>query len=1026
MKITRTILGTLAAILYPASGLAAPLTVCDFENYEIGHAFPVWNFYGGNSETTAIVEADPANPTNKVLHITLKSWNDYIEFNLPQEFAGSKLTDRFETVRLDVYRAADDPCEEWKHFDAMLGADKLYEDDGWPSQGPKSTWMTKTYQLSAPGADNNSTALRLGYNSENTDYFIDNVILSSKIDDYVVHESGELNFSEPGSTASSYTRYSAPINIPAGQHLNVYTSRYTYWTSDMMGSGRLNIRSGGERTYLGNEKGAMHPDWTGFTGDVHLYPYPEVNPSVKAGFYGVILAHGGKKFDADNITEALARNNVTTIWENNAVTLHDGATLSGESNNTARGYRIGTLATEKGSTVTGYYKSSAYRVYYIVGGLNSDSELAGEIAATGNSKVGIIKEGTGTYRITGNNNRITGSVSVIGGKILIDNDITEAAASGMPGATGVPADLTAAVVVYPGGALGGAGNIAGLTDIYGILEPGSDTPGKLSVVDFTGQNKPELRLRPTSRLKMEIVSEGVADALDIAGNLSYYDLTASFETSTGMPVLEIIVPENNSLKSGDTFTLIKAGGKSARNDIDWNFRIQYPKVCTWKVDESIAADGTYTLTATVTSTDYSGQGDKVIENGDDDNDDPTDYYITDYSADYSDPATLREYADKAGKRIGVAASAWRYDIDNPDSPKVKRMAEEFNMIVAENEMKFDATEPEKGRFDFGNGDRIVNFAEKHSMYVRGHTLVWHSQCPQWVSSDGKKNNHNYSREALLSIMENHINNVVGHYKGRVHEWDVVNEMLSDDQSAVRNDPETFTLRTSVWETAIGNDFVEKAFEYAHRADPDAKLFINEYGAEFMGDPKSEALYNFTKYLLAKGVPIHGVGLQCHLTTGELKIRKLVDNIKRYNDLGLECIITELDIAQADPKAPDAARTQALEFGALVNGAFMQSNCPSILLWGISDADSWRDNNPLIFDGQAAPKEAYYAVHAALRLNAENKSSIGSVISDTESPVIRREYFNLQGLPVTDGYKGIVVKREWHEDGTVTVSKEMRR
>lgn len=1020
-KILSCVFGTL---LCSANAFGTPFTVCDFENYEIGHAFRVWNFYGGESPSTAIVEADPANPANKVLHITLKGWNDYVEFTLPDEYAGARLTDTFASLSLMVYRDANDPCEEWKHFDAILGNDKLYEDDGWPSQGPKATWMEKSYALSAPTEGNTSTALRLGYNSENTDYYIDNVVLTSKYDDFIIHESGELNFSDPSSTSSNYTRYSTPVNIPKDRHLNVYTSRYTYWTSDLMGEGRLNLHCGGERSYLGNEKGAMHPDWSEYTGDIHIYPYPDVNPSVKAGFYGLILAHGGKKFDSDNISESISRNNITTIWENNSVTLHDGATLSAESNNTARGYRIGTLTTEKGSNITGYYKNSSYRVYYAVGHSGYDSELAGQISATGNSKVGIIKEGKGTYTITGNTNNITGALSVIDGKVIIGNDVDEAKAKDLSGAIGCASNSSAAVTVYPGACLGGSGNIAGLTDIYGILAPGTDSPATLYIADFTGVNKPDLRLRPTSRLKMKIEGGDSSDCIDIAGNISYYNITASFQPSDKTPVIELIVPENHSLRQGDSFTLIKAAGKTSLNDIEWNFRVQYPKVCSWKVDEEIT-DGIYTLKATVTSTNYSGQGDKEIDDDSEDNTDNTDYYVN-YEPDYYDPTPLCEYAQQAGKRIGVAASVWRYDINDENSPKVKAMAEQFNMLVAENEMKFETIQPERGHFDFSGADRIVDFAEKHSMYMRGHTLVWHSQCPKWVSSDGKKNDRNYSREELLAIMENHIETVAGHYKGRVDEWDVVNEMLSDDQSAVRVDPDAFTLRTSVWETAIGSDFIEKAFEYAHRTDPEAKLFINEYGAEFMGEPKSEALYNLAKYLLSKGVPLHGVGLQCHFTTGELKIDKLVANIRRYQELGLECAITELDIAQADPKSPDAAKIQATDFGALVNGALMQTNCQSVLLWGISDPDSWRDNNPLIYDGQMRPKEAYYAVHAALRMQSENKSAIEDIETGYDTEVVNCEYYNIQGMRVTADYKGLVIKREHHSDGTIINSKEIRR
>lgn len=1004
-----------------AGMLAAPFTVCDFENYEIGHSFPVWNFYGGKSETTAVVEADPANASNKVLHITLKSWNDYIEFTLPDELAGSRLTADYDFLSLMVHRHAADPCEEWKHFDILLGEEKLYEDDGWPSQGGKEVWMKKTYELGNPSVDNTSVKLRLGYNSENTDYYIDDVLLSGRYDDYVFHESGELNFSDPKSTSSSYTYYSTPISLPAGEHLNVYTSRYTYWTSPIMGEGQLNIYGGGERSYLGNEKGAAHPDWSAYSGDVHVYPYPEVNTSVKAGFYGVVLGHGGKKFDSDNIQQSIAKRNVTSFMESNAVTIHEGATIAAEASNNARGYRIGTLRMDKGSQLMGYYKTNAYRVYYLVGCSDADSELAGTITSNGNAKTGLIKEGKGTYRISGNENNIAGALSVLSGRVLIENDIDEARAKSLPGAVGTGSNTTAAVVVYPDAVLGGSGHISGLTDVYGVLEPGSDKAATLTLADFKGGNKIDLRLRPTSRLRMKINSAADHDMLDISGQITYNNINLSLQTSSQLPVLEIAVPESHALKEGDRITLIKASGKSALNDAAWNLRVQYPKVCSWKIEETASADG-YALVAVVTSLDYSGQGDKEVTTDPEDEGDNANYYV-DYFPDLSDSASLRHYAEKAEKRIGVAASTWRYDVGATDSPRIKAITGQFNMVVAENEMKFDSTEPERNKFDYSGGDRIVQLAEANSMYVRGHTLVWHQQCPAWLSSNGVKNDHSYSRETLLSIMENHINNVMGHYKGRVKEWDVVNEMLADDQSVVRDNPDGYTLRPSIWHDVIGPEFIEKALEFAHKADPDAKLFINEYGGEFLGEAKSEALYNLAKYLVSKGAPLDGVGLQCHFTTGGINPGKLAANIRRYKDLGLECIITELDIAQADPKATDAAEVQAAEYGALVNAALSESNCPSVMLWGIDDSNSWRENKPLIYDASLNPKEAYYAVHAALRLQSEKSSSgIEETFATDPSEVTGTEYFNIQGMRLGSDPKGLVIKREYHSDGTVTHSK----
>lgn len=171
--------------------------------------------------------------------------------------------------------------------------------------------------------------------------------------------------------------------------------------------------------------------------------------------------------------------------------------------------------------------------------------------------------------------------------------------------------------------------------------------------------------------------------------------------------------------------------------------------------------------------------------------------------------------------------------------------------------------------------------------------------------------------------------------------------------------------------------------------------------------------------------MHGVGLQCHLTTGEVKVGKLAANIRRYQELGLECVITELDLAQADTKAPDAERIQAEEYGAIVNAALSQSNCSGVLVWGVSDADSWRANKPLLYDASANPKEAYYAVHAATRIASEN-AGIEKIIPDSTSEIIRVEYYNIQGMRLHDTAKGLVIKREYHADGSITHKKEYRR
>lgn len=991
---------------------ATDYLVCDFEQYEAGYAWKVWNNYGDQTSTTATVEIDPKNANNKVLHIVNRNWNDHVEFELPAEFAGTNFSDRVESVSVRIMRHQNDPCGEWKNFQIFVGDDKLHE-ESWPSYGNVSTWKTWTYTPTPVQTGNTSPYLRLGFNSENSDYYIDNIRLKGP--DYNTYEDGKLDFSDPKSTSSSYTEYGDGITIPVGKELDVYTSRYTYWRSPIKGTGTLNIHSGGERSYIGDNKGSL-PDWSSFSGDVNIYPWPEVNQEVKAGWYGKILAHGGVKFDSGSVKTSIKEGRYTTLLANNKVIIREGASLAGEDGNNARAHRIASLRMEPGSRLMGYYKGNKTKgVYYLIGSDNEDSELAGCIAAEGTSMVGIVKEGKGTYTITGNDNRITGIATVVGGKLLISNDVSAAKADKLPGAIGI-GENAVGLMVYAGGSAGGSGNISGMADIYGHLEPGDSKGYTLTVADYVNGNSCDVKLHPTSRLIFNIDGADKAARLDVSGAMTLNPRDEAYELSGAMPVVEIKLGENTDLKAGDTFTLISAAAKDESEAAGWNFRIQYPKSYTWEVRENVTAEG-YTVTAIVTSAEYSGQGERIEEDvkvmdGDSNTD-----YIVDWTTDYDDPTPLRDYAKAAGKSIGVAVPVWRYSLTNMNDAKTSTVATQFNLVEAENEMKIDATEPSQNNFSLWDAKKLTAFADTHGMEVRGHTLVWHSQVPGWISQDGKKNNHNWTKDQLTEIMRNHINGVAGGLKGSIREWDVVNECLDDDQSIVWSNPNGYNLRSTVWKNVIGEEFLVKAFQMAHEADPDAKLFINDYGVEFIGDPKAEAYFNLVKKLVEQGAPIHGVGFQCHLTTGQLNAKRLKDNLKRYADLGLEVAVTELDIAQYDPKDSNAARIQAEDYCAAVMAALSLENCRTVLIWGLCDPDSWRENNPLMYDGSVKPKEAYFAVHAALRALA-NRNEVEEISSGlTANEVTAVEYYNLQGVRVGADVNGLVIKRVIYSDGT---------
>lgn len=1000
-----SIIVTILTVLCSGS-VAAPLTVCDFENYDVGTEWVLWCSGGGVLASTAKVELDPKNADNKVLHIVLREWGCHPEFVLPTELRGKALTDRYPMVTYDLYRSADDN-DDWKQFAAFVGTQEVYRDEGYPYQGDREVWQTKTYTMSPVADDNTSDVIRLGLHHNNTDYYIDNIRLVGEYDDYVTAEDGATLDYCTDNTSSSYRNISDNIYIPAGHTVSVLTSRYSEWTGKVAGEGTLNIYSGGERSYIGTSgsKGSTYPEWNAMKGDIHIYPYKEVNGS--CGFYGLLMNSG--TFQPDNI-EASRCN---TIFADKRITLHSGATIAVESG--TRGIRFGELRTEAGSVLDGYYKKSTANSYYIVGAVGTDSELAGRIyASASGNKVGLIKEGTGTYRITGNDNDISAGIRLLGGTLLADNDAEAASAEKKTGAVG----NSGTVFVFKGTTLGGNGNIAAATEVYGKIRPGAETVGTLHFADYTAATENvSVTLHPEANVICRVKNKEEHDRLDIRGRIAYNGKTQDFEDSEKMPRLTIELVEGAQLNVNDELTLLTA---TKKDGADWSMTIRYPKAYTWTVEQREGENGSYSIVAKVTSLDYNGQGD--VSDDDDDPQTGNGYPDDDWTADMTDDTPLRTYARKLGKNIGVAVASYRYDCSKDDG-ETGLLGREFDIVVGENEMKFDATEPSQGEFNYGGSDAVMWVADRFSQEVRGHTLAWHSQVPAWVSKDGKSNNNNFTRKELLDILKNHIFNVVGKYKGKIREWDVCNEVLDDDQSIVRTDPTAYKLRPSIWSTYIGEEFIDSAFVWAHQADPQALLYINDYGVEFSGSTKSEAYFNLIKRLKASKLPIDGCGLQCHLTTGELDTLKLEKNIRRYADMGMKCIITELDIALANPYAADALDTQAKEYGAITRVFLRNDNCPTMLVWGISDNHSWRRNNPLLFDSELKPKPAYYNVHAQMRLAAERMPADG--VDRTEQCGNQSEtvFVNLNGQ-IVDTPKGLVIEKRTFSDGSSKITKKI--
>ena len=993
-------------------------TVWDFEDCQIGQTFKMWNVFGAETTTSsAVVEADPQNPDNKVLHVVVKEWNTFVELTLPEELAGRELTANAKSVKLKLYRPASD-SDNWKQFHVYLGSESLFQDEGYPYQGDQNTWQSREYSF-APVTDSadDERMLRLGIHHSNSDYYIDDIV----IDTYIVADGQTLDYCVKN-TSGSYTIINSPILANEGKELTIKSSRYTYWSGVVEGGGRINLMSGGERTFLGNSSKA-YPDWTKFTGDLHVYPYKEVEGS--CGFYGLIWMHNGKTFIADDPMQSANDGKVNKCLANAALYLHEGSTMAAEQG--LRGMRIGKLEMEKGSVLTGYYKSkSSQNSYYMIGNGNHDATLAGRIAPWQDNmamKVGLIKEGKGTYRITGNDNLITGGITILDGKVLVCNDAAEAKANKLNGATGHKSGDNNGVVVRKAGTIGGNGSIALPTEVFGTLAPGDNSIGTLHIADYAKATAPGLTLRPTSVLNMEIRNASDHDAVEVEGNVAYNNMDENFNTSDKMPRIVIMLTDDAKLSKGDEIVLITAAGKEAKDNMQWNFEIVYPKAYTWEVKERYGENGRIEIVATVISEEYGGQGDVTIDDGDED-DNPFEETTVDLNQEMTDNTPIRTYADKMDKYVGTCVPVWSIDVDDANNKETQRIARDFNMVVCENEMKFAYVEPSQGSFDFYHGDRLVNFATKNNMRVRGHTLVWHSQVAEWLSSDGIKNNKNWTRQQLLDIMKTHIDNVVGHWKGKVHEWDVCNEVLSDDQGIVWSNPEGYTLRPSVW-TVIGEDFIDSAFVWAHKADPNAVLILNDYGVEFKGDAKAEAFYNLAKRLKDRGVPIDGVGLQCHFDVYGVDPGRLERNIKRYNDIGLKCVITELDLGM-DGKNDSNLRQQAQDYFNIAQVALKHDNCNELMIWGLTDNRSWRSSgNPLLFDSELNEKPAYYGLHAAVRqasgTNIGDVDGVEETIADCGEPVGQTLY-SIQGVPVGNGYQGPVIEVTLYKNGQKRIRK----
>jgi endo-1,4-beta-xylanase len=345
----------------------------------------------------------------------------------------------------------------------------------------------------------------------------------------------------------------------------------------------------------------------------------------------------------------------------------------------------------------------------------------------------------------------------------------------------------------------------------------------------------------------------------------------------------------------------------------------------------------------------------------------------DYPAD-----SLRALAARVGLRIGTAVNP---DQLGTNARYTQITADQFSSVTPENAMKWAEVEPTRGTYTWEKADKVVAFAEEHRQLVRGHTLVWHSQLPAWLSTDGYTTT--LSNAELKALLKKHIQDQARHFKGDIWQWDVVNEAFDDNGQP----------RQTIWYKAWGGlGYVADAFRWAHQADPEALLFYNDYNLEFTG-PKSNAVYAFVRSLQAQRVPIDGVGFQGHLST-QYGYPDLSNNLRRFAALRLKVALTEVDVrtltepdAVNVPVNPLAPYAQESYWSRTLQACLAVRACISFTPWGFGDAFSWvpttfrnpQEGAALIYDEQLNPKGQYFVLqqNLALAAGAPHRSGRGA-------------------------------------------------
>jgi endo-1,4-beta-xylanase len=347
------------------------------------------------------------------------------------------------------------------------------------------------------------------------------------------------------------------------------------------------------------------------------------------------------------------------------------------------------------------------------------------------------------------------------------------------------------------------------------------------------------------------------------------------------------------------------------------------------------------------------------------------------AADDPSDTSLRGLGERIGLRIGSAIIP--EDISNPNHAAIA--GAQFNVYTPGNEMKWQVVEPTQGNFDWSGADNLVNFAEMNDSRVRGHTLVWHNQLPNWLTSG--VNGGTITTSMLWSLLEEHIFTEVGRYKGRIWQWDVANEFFANawDPHPLPNG----LNGDDFWIKALGPDVLPKALTWAHEADRHALLFYNDFNiaGEDGTNAKANNVVAWAQSMLDAGVPLHGIGNQGHLDTQfGFSGQRFQADLETYASLGLKVAVTEADVrtfvdgaATQVPTSNLALFAQPFEFGQMIKAAIAVRECISFTVWGFTDENSWvpgffkGEGFATIYDVNLHPKPAYFELQQDLMQSA---------------------------------------------------------